>query len=251
MAQAAMPLSEAIAVLRRLYGRPPPLPSRKPFELILLENVAYLASAARRREAFEQLEETIGTTPAAIVAASRAALERVTAHGILKSRFAGKLRDCAETALELGGNLDAALRGATGEARRILRKFPGIGDPAAEKILLFSGRLACLAPESNGLRVLCRLGYIPENKSYAHTYRSANAFAAQHLPARIAPLREAHLLLHRHGTDLCKRTAPLCARCPLTRGCAFALARTGASPISARLQKRSANTWSAKPSIRR
>jgi endonuclease-3 len=61
---------------------------------------------------------------------------------------------------EFGGDLGAALRAAPGKARRALRSFPGIGEPGAEKILLFSGRQARLAPESNGLRVLVRLGLV-------------------------------------------------------------------------------------------
>ena len=136
-------LSDAIATLRKFYGRPQSLPTKDPFELILLENVAYLAPAARRREAFELLQKTIGTKPELILAATRAALERVTAYGILKSRFAAKLRECAQTAVDLfAGNLDTALHGPIENARRALRKFPGIGEPTADKILLFCGRLA-------------------------------------------------------------------------------------------------------------
>src|SRR5262249_53363574 len=108
---------------------------------------------------------------------------------------------------------------------KVLRKFPGIGEPGADKILLFSGRLATLAAESNGLRVLARLGCIVEDKSYARAYRAGNAIAAQQLRASIAVLRDADLRLHRDGSELCKRTAPHCASCPLVRGCAFAKAR--------------------------
>ena len=38
----------------------------------------------------------------------------------------------------------------------ILKRFPGIGDPGADKILLCSRGAATLAPESNALRVLLR-----------------------------------------------------------------------------------------------
>ena len=30
-----------------------------------------------------------------------------------------------------------------------------------------------------------------------------------------------HLLLRRHGQEICKRTKPLCEKCPLTKGCRF------------------------------
>src|SRR5205807_9176313 len=86
--------------LRKYYGSPARPPTADPFELILLENVAYLASPAERREAFEELKRTVGTSPAAILTAPPQALERITAHGALRSAFAAKLRDCARIAVE-------------------------------------------------------------------------------------------------------------------------------------------------------
>jgi endonuclease III len=217
---AAITLSEALTTLRKFYGHPQSLPTQDPFELIVLENVAYLAPAARRRQAFELLRQTIGTKPQAILAATRAALEHVTAHGILKSRFAAKLRECAQMAVDLfAGNLEAAMHGPIENARRTLRKFPGIGEPTADKILLFSGRLASLAPESNGLRVLARLGFFDEKLAYARMYR-ASLVAAEQLSGKIPALQEAHLLLHQHGQTLCKRASPQCGQCPLAGECA-------------------------------
>ena len=215
-----VPLSEAIAALRKFYGHPQPLPTKDPFELVLLENVAYLAPAARRRQAFELLKQTIGTQPESILAATRASLERVTSHGILKARFATKLRECAQTAVD-AGSLDSVLQGPIENARRALRKFPGIGAPTADKILLFSSRLACLAPESNGLRVLARLGLFDEKMSYPRMY-SASLVAVDELGGKIPILQEAHLLLHQHGQTLCKRSSPQCTQCPLAGVCAHA-----------------------------
>ena len=91
-------LGTAIARLQTHYGAPEPLPTTDPFELVLWENVAYLAPHARRLEAFRQLRHSVGTSPAAILAANKSALERVTAHGILKGDFAAKLRECARIA---------------------------------------------------------------------------------------------------------------------------------------------------------
>lgn len=217
----AAPLSETIATLGKFYGRPHPAPTRNPFELILLENVAYLAPAARRRQAFELLQQTIGAEPQAILAATQASLERVTGYGILKSRFAAKLRECAQMAVDMfAGNLEAAMHGPIDNARRVLRKFPGIGEPTADKILLFSGRLAVLAPESNGLRVLARLGFFDEKLAYARMYRASLVVAEQQLSGKIPALQEAHLLLHQHGQTLCKRASPQCGQCPLAGECA-------------------------------
>jgi len=214
-----MSLLELIDALRAHYGKPEAPPTEDPFELVLFENVAYLVSPDKRRAAFEELKATVGTDPAKILAAKPAALERVTARGILAPVFAGKLRTCAEIAMAVD------LAGPVDPVKKALRKFPGIGEPGAEKILTFSGRAALLAPESNGLRVLARVGLIREEKSYARTYARGLAVGAA-LGDAPRVHREAHLLLAEHGRTLCKRSTPLCERCPVLKRCRYAKAAT-------------------------
>jgi endonuclease-3 len=224
-AREPLTLPEAVRRLRGHYGPPEGPPTADPFELVLLENVAYLASSAKRRQALLQLRETIGTSPEALLAAPPGALESVTAQGILKGLSADKLRACAEIVLDrFEGDLEAALAGSVEKTKKVLRTFPGIGEPGAEKILLFSGRHPFLAPESNGLRVLVRLGLVREEGSYANTY-AASRRAAEDLPAKIEARQEAHLLLQQHGQTLCKRNDPRCDLCPLALDCAYR--RTG------------------------
>src|SRR5262245_37738089 len=118
-----------IRALAKYHGSPEPPPTTEPFELILWENVAYLATDARRREAFEQLRRLVGTTPGAIIAARSSALEEVTSRGILKESFAEKLRACARIAIErFGGDIGSVVRGPIDAARKALRSFPGIGE---------------------------------------------------------------------------------------------------------------------------
>jgi endonuclease III len=214
------PLAEAIELLAAHHGPPKPLPIADPFELVLWENVAYLASPEKRRDAFNELKREVGTTPAALLAATPQALRKVASRGILAEGSAEKLRECAEVATGLG-DLGAVMRGPVDGAKKALRRFPGIGEPGAEKILLFSGRAPLLAPESNGLRVLVRLGLVEEQGSYARTYAAARTAAAA-LPADTRTLQKAHLLLRLHGQTLCKRSAPRCDECPLQARCAFA-----------------------------
>ena len=217
-------LRDAVEQLREHHGPPEPPPTADPFELILWENVAYLAPPARRRGAFELLKRDVGTSPKAILSAGRPALEEVTSRGILEATFAAKLRECARIALdEFAGDLGAVVRLPVDRATRALRSFPGIGQPGAEKILLFSGRHALLAPDSNALRVLVRLGLVREGTSYARTYAAARQ-VGQDLSADRRLALEAHQLLQRHGQTLCKGKAPRCAACPLAPRCAHARA---------------------------
>lgn len=216
------PLIPVIECLQAHYGRQRAPRLNGPWEMVLWENVAYLADDEQRRRAFQVLTNRIGTTPRQILAASEEALLEVTRHGILPDQFAKKLRACAKIASEtFHGDLQSVLDLPLPKARKALQKFPGIGEPGAEKILLLTGAQRVLALESNGLRVLLRLGYGEEKKSYSTTYRLVQKAATAELGGKPAELIQAHLLLRRHGQGLCRRTDPLCSECPLTENCAF------------------------------
>jgi hypothetical protein len=70
-----------------------------------------------------------------------------------------------------------------------------VGDPLADKILLFGGAQISLAPDSNALRVLNRLGYGEENeKNYTKSYKSTVASTANEFRTA-GEAQRAHLLL--------------------------------------------------------
>lgn len=216
---APIPLGEIVARLAEMYGAPDPPASTDPLELILWENVVYLASEERRTAAFLLLKRRVGTEPEQIVAASDEALLEITRAGIMPELQASKLRTIAEIALsEFDGDLRPVLCLPPAKAKKALQRFPSIGKPAAEKILLFARACPVLALDSNGLRVLLRLGYGTEQKSYAASYRSAQeAVGAQ--VTECAGLIAAHQLLKRHGQATCRRALPACESCSLAQGC--------------------------------
>jgi endonuclease III len=221
-------LPRAVAALEAAYGAPPLPPARGPFALLLWENVVYLADDARRAQAFAELSRGVGTTPAAVRDAPQAALLAATRHGRMAEQQAQKLRLCADLALEaFGGTLAAVLRRPLAEARRALMRFPAIGEPGAEKILLLTRSHPILALDSNGLRVLLRLGFGEERKSYAATYRSAQQAAMAGAPRDVDWLVRAHALLRRHGQERCKAARPRCDGCPLRDRCRYV---TGGRP---------------------
>jgi endonuclease-3 len=190
--------------------------------LVLWENVAYLADDNRRREAFQTLKKQIGTQPGRILSASDEALLEVTRHGTLADRFAGKLRKCAQVALEeFDGDLGPVVKLQFARARKALQRFPGIGEPGAERILLFCQTHPILALDSNGLRVLLRLGFGEEKKSYSTTHRLVQKAVEDGLNKDYSWLIQAHLLLRQHGQELCKRSKPKCQECPLAPDCEF------------------------------
>jgi hypothetical protein len=143
--------------LKEYYSKPKPPITTHPFELILLENVAYLATNERRAEAFTLLRRTIGSRPHEILAASNQALLKVTRLGGMQpEKRAARLREMALVAMnEFDGDLRATLKLPLPKAKTALQKFPSIGEPSAEKILLFTRSYPVLGLESNGLRCCC------------------------------------------------------------------------------------------------
>ena len=74
-------LSKIVSQLAAHYGKPKPPITTDPFELILLENVAYLVSDERREQAFKTLRRHAGTKPHEILAASHEDILQATKLG--------------------------------------------------------------------------------------------------------------------------------------------------------------------------
>ena len=218
-------LRQFVKLLARFYGQPAPPITSDPFELILWDNVAYLVSDERRAEAFALLRRSVGTKPHEILSApGEALLEVATLGGMQPERRAARLRELALIAMnEFDGSLQPALQLPLPKAKKALQKFPSIGEPSAEKILLFTRSYPVLGLESNGLRVLLRLGFGEEKKNYSAAYRSVQAAIEDQLGDDYGWLIDAHLLLRQHGKELCKTNRPMCEKCPVRKVCAYYL----------------------------
>ena len=222
MAPRLLPFTELVDRLAQHYGEPAPPVITEPFAMILWENVAYLATDTRRTEAFAELKKKVGLRPRDIRKSKDSVLLDIATKGIVPAATVEKLRRSAEIARDsFGDNLAPILDMPLAAARKDLRKFPAIGEPAAEKILLFNHRHPFLALESNGLRVLVRLGYTPEHRNYSTMYKQMQRALASQLSSSCDALIRAYQLLRQHGQMICKRTSPMCGRCPLRANCSF------------------------------
>ena len=206
-----------VAALEHLYG-PLKMAVTEPFAMILLEGASYLVDDARRLEVLYGLRETIGLDPAKIVRQSPDKIARLIAAGGMKPEMrAQKVLDAARIAIDV--DLENAPL-----TKKTLMRFPSVGEPYADKILLFNDMTTSFAPDSNALRVVTRLGFVEEKKSYSAWYRAAVAA----LPfSRATDAQRAHLLFRRHGQETCKRAAPRCEVCPLRDDCAWYAEATG------------------------
>jgi endonuclease-3 len=212
--------------LERLYSFEAPPASA--FKLILTENIGYLIDDARREDLVREFGQRVGFDAASIAEACDEVLLDIAERGGMQPKIrVERWRRMAEIILaECSGDLDARLRGLpAARARKLLKTFPAIGDPGADKIFLFCGFDIRPALESNGLRVLVRLGLIEAAASYATSYRAATSCLAAAFAGDRDRLISAFLLLREHGRALCKRSAPQCMACPLDALCAHAPAK--------------------------
>jgi endonuclease III len=218
--------NQIIAGLKQHYGEPAVPPANGPFELVMWENACYLLPDERRIEVFAALREQVGLNAAAIHRASDLVLLPLAKRGGMRPETrVFRWREIARITLDqFSGDLDSVLKMPYTAAKKALKQFPNIGDPGAEKILLLSGMAAGLPLESNGLRVLVRMGWGRLQRNYGATYRSVQDALRTELPTEAGALKDAHLLLRMHGKTLCKETAPLCHQCPVATECAYAQA---------------------------
>lgn len=218
----SLPFRAYIDRLRNLYGRPKrPIPSG-PFEWIIWEHVAGGADDEQRAAVFRTLRQKIGTTPQAILRTPKPRmLELLDPGGPNAGARLNQLRAAAELMIEIGlARVRTLVRESPGEAKKLLKRFKGVGETGADRILLFCRTQATLAPEANGLRVLTRLGYGKSGASPTAAYRQVSEALAQELPRDYNWLIQAHQLLRRHGQEIC-RTSPRCDACPLSSDCAW------------------------------
>jgi len=196
---------------------------------VLWDNIGYLIDDQRRRRLFNDFTAEVGLDPVRIAEADDVPLMAIALQGGMRPEVrVQRWRTIAVLIADYAdGDLDAALRGLSlAKARALLKRFPTIADPAADKILLFAGIAPLPALESNGVRVLARLGLFREARSYPASYRQAITALTAAGRTDFAWLTEAFLLLREHGKALCKRAEPNCSPCPLSDRCPKATVET-------------------------
>ncbi len=125
-------------------------------------------------------------------------------------RIRGLLRALRERGIALD---DRALRLPSRRLWDLLVGLPGVGPKTAACVLLFSLGRPYFPVDTHVHRVARRLGLVPD---------AADAATAQALFQEAVPPADVyalHMLLIRHGREVCVARRPLCSRCPLAEVC--------------------------------
>jgi endonuclease III len=209
--------------LESFYGKQRSAVPADPYEFLVWWHCGYPASEERCAKGWHSVSGKIGIAPKQLLAAKTLLARSLKVGGMVPALRAARLKEIAgRVQEEFAGDLRSALSRLTAlQARKVLKTFPGIGNPGAERILLF-GRLSPVAAvPSSCPHVLVRVAHGTEGDKYAATYDAAQRIL-ESLPATFSSRIRGYLLVNRHGHELCKRSRPACARCPLESDCAFA-----------------------------
>ena len=232
------PLGQILDALESFHGVQVPSSPTEPYLFLVWWHCGYPPGEERCSAGWKALNAEVGVAPDDLLAASSSRLARVLkAGGIVPELRARRLKEVARRIRTVfSGDLCAALRALpVAQARTALRKFPGIGNPGADRILLFGDIAPIAAVPSSCPHVLVRIesGDVPD--AYPAVYAAAQRSLEAQLAATSSARTRAYLLLQRHGRTLCKRTNPACSACPVAPDCAFFSA--AAAPRSTRRVK--------------
>ena len=238
MSPANTDLPQILNLLEGLYGPQAASGPSDPYQMIVYLNCGYPATDASCTKGFDSVKREAGLSPEKILAAPKAKLTKLLrTGGIVPDVRAGRLMEIAKSVRdEFGGNLKSSLKKLLEKdktsakqgikaARKALKKFPVIGEPSADKILLFSKLAAVAAVPSASLDVPMRIFAGGPGKNYAADYRAVRQILDSSLKKDFEPLQRAYLLFKKHGHEICKHSKPKCEICPLTARCAYLQAK--------------------------
>ncbi len=223
MRKVEITVRELLDKLERLYGKQRPSWPVDVYEFIVWWNCGYPASDVTCAKGWGKLQSEVGTDPRSLRKATSGKIaSALRAGGIVPELRASRLKEIAtRVEEEFGGDLRKALTVALPQARKTLKKFPGIGDPGADRILLFAGIAPVAAVPSNCAQVLTRILHGQERENYGVNYRQAQQAIAADVPEEFEARTRTYLLLKQHGQEICKRAHPKCEECPVSANCTY------------------------------
>jgi endonuclease-3 related protein len=203
------------AIYRRLYQAYGPQhwwPGDTPFEVmvgaVLTQNTAW----TNVEKAIANLKRERLLTPSRLFNTDReklASLIQPCGYFNIKTKRLRHLLSFIHT--RYSGNLTRMFSTDPDLLRQQLLEVNGIGPETADSILLYAGGKPFFVVDAYTRRIFSRQGLIPDNADY----HDLQGLFMDHLPRDVGYFNEYHALIVRVGKEHCKKTKPLCGRCPL------------------------------------
>jgi endonuclease-3 len=207
-------LTRILARLGRAYGAPPAPRRLAPLDELVLTVLSQNTNDTNRDRAYADLRARFPSWDE-VADAPLPAIARAIRRGGLgptKSvRLRAILRDLRARGIALDERAFTHMRSVT--LWDLLVGLKGVGPKTAACVLLFSLGRPYFPVDTHVHRVSRRLGLVPDE---------ADAAKAQALLQEVVPSRSVyalHMLLIRHGREVCIARRPFCSRCPLSSLC--------------------------------
>jgi endonuclease III len=217
-------LSQILDTLESFHGPQTAQWPTEPYQFLVWWHCGYPASEERCSRGWKSLNAEIGISPEKLLETPASRLARaLKPGGMIPELRAGRLKQIAQRIREeFKGDLRSALsRLPLPQARASLKKFPGIGDPGADRILLFGEITAIAAVPSSCPQVLVRIESGHPHETYNVNYREAQEIMRSQVADTFVARTRAYLLIAQHGQKVCKRSNPKCGMCPVAASCTF------------------------------
>ena len=207
-------LAAILRRLRRAYGDPPPPRRLAPLDELILTVLSQNTNDTNRDRAYADLRERFPAWDE-VADAPLPAIARAIRRGGLGPTKSVRIREILKTLRDRGIPLDerAFARMRSSALWDLLVGLRGVGPKTAACVLLFSLGRPYFPVDTHVHRVARRIGLVPDD---ADAVTAQELLQADVLPKDVYAL---HMLLIRHGREVCIARRPFCSRCPLATIC--------------------------------
>ena len=207
-------LATILKRLRRAYGEPPAPRRLPPLDELILTVLSQNTNDVNRDRAYADLRARFPAWDD-VADAPLPAIARAIRHGGLGPTKSVRLREILRTLRDRGIPLDARAFAKMRSAAlwELLVGLKGVGPKTAACVLLFSLGRPFFPVDTHVHRVTRRLGLVPDEADAV----KAQALIQEGVEAK--DVYDLHMLLIRHGREVCLARRPLCSRCPLSDIC--------------------------------
>jgi endonuclease III len=203
-------------LLVELYGEPCWQRHLPPVDQLVATILSQQTSSSNQRRAFAALRQQFPTWEAVMAAPVEEIMEAIYPAGLAGQkgpRIQKALRAIRQERGELA--LDFLAELPVADAKAWLQQLEGVGPKTAAIVLLFTFNRPAFPVDTHIHRIARRIGLAPPNTSAPRAHELLEEIVD---PDRYYPF---HIMLIRHGREICLARAPRCHICPLQEYCDY------------------------------
>lgn len=150
-------------------------------------------------------------------------LEKIIMPSGYYKQKAKRLKGMCSSILKEHKGLDGLFKSDQDELRKILLSYNGIGKETADAIILYAANMPEFVIDTYTKRIMSRIN---PNIDASVGYDELKSYFEKRLKRDIGLYKDFHAQLDELGKNYCKKTKPICPKCPIRRLCNFGMNRS-------------------------